>query len=108
MNFSTINDDIQMKDVSQYKQSIRRQRKYYETFNSSLPDKLSNFNLCSDRKKKMKLYSSDNTTTISVSTSLTTPEVETDNAIIDMEREREMVEQYYKERNVLLTKAMFG
>ena len=61
-----------------------------------------------DRKKKMKLYSSDNTTTISVSTSITTPEVETDNAIIDMEREREMVEQYYKERNVLLTKAMFG
>lgn len=56
----------------------------------------------------MKLYSSDNTTTISVSTSITTPEVETDNAIIDMEREREMVEQYYKERNVLLTKAMFG
>lgn len=46
LNFSTINDDIQMKDVSQYKQSIRRKRKYYETFNSSLPDKLSNFNLC--------------------------------------------------------------
>lgn len=106
MNYSTNNDDIQMKDVSQHRQPIRRKRKYYETFNSSFLDKLSTLNLCSDRKKRMKLYSSDNTTTISVSTSITIPEVETD--IIDMERERQMVEQYYKERNAMLTKAMFG
>lgn len=106
MNYSTNNDDIQMKDVSQHRQPIRRKRKYYEILNSSFLDKLSTLDLCSDRKKRMKLYSSDNTTTISISTSIT--EVGTDNAIIDMERERQMVEQYYKERNAKLTKAMFG
>ena len=106
MNYSTNNDDIQMKDVSQHRQPIRRKRKYYETLNSSFLDKLSTLDLCSDRKKRMKLYSSDNATTISISTSIT--EVGTDNAIIDMKRERQMVEQYYKERNAMLTKAMFG
>lgn len=99
------NDDVLMNDLSVPAKPIRRKRKFYETLNASLLERLSNLELCSKRKKTMKLCASDNTTTISVST---TPPPEDDNAIIDMEREREMVERYYKERNAMLTKAMFG
>lgn len=99
------NDDVQMNDMVCPTKPIRRKRKYHETLNASLLERLSHLELCSSRKKTMKLCSSDNTTTISVST---TAEPESDNAIIDMEREREMVERYYKERNAMLTRAMFG
>ena len=111
-------EDIDMCDMT--KRRSKKKRKYCEVDSLKLADQLDSLSLLSITKK---YKYSDNKST-STETSCNTKDLNINLSpmkseeninkpnkeplIIDMKKERELVEQYYKKKNAELTKAMFG
>lgn len=111
-------EDIEMRDLT--KKRCRKKRKFCEVDSLKLADQLNSLSLLSITKK---YKYNDNISTSSeescanknlhinlspISTQETINKQNNKPFVIDMEKERELVEQYYKIKNAELTKAMFG
>lgn len=111
-------EDIEMRDLT--KKRCRKKRKYYEVDSLQLADQLDSLSLL-NITKKYKYSDTKSTSTeassanknlhINLSPMSTQENTNKQNKkpfAIDMEKEKELVEQYYKKKNAELTKAMFG